>query len=344
MLFLKKIILGGAAIFFIFLGGSGTQSNSLLAQGTGVVGLIIGLIVLYIFFKMALSAMGCLPSFLIFSAIVVFILYALGMFNDGIGNVGVNINKFLGQATPASTANTDVASAVPEKEGVIETIDEWFDDFNIEPVESELAQTRTTDNGSGQVATPAQENGLVQILNNITGNAHLQPTQEEARAFNPMDYPELIGTPKVVNGDTISIGGKYIKFFGVDAAVANQTCADKNGRSYKCGQEAATWLKSWITDYDVECRIVKRDAKGNMMGVCFLGEYDIGAAIVNAGWAVADTRITDIYLPYQQQAQSNRRGLWQGQFYMPSDWRKLQSAKPKIKVINPKKETSIFDF
>ena len=53
MLFLKKFILGFAAIALIFVGGSGTQSSSLLLQGGGFIGLIVGLVVLYIFIRMA---------------------------------------------------------------------------------------------------------------------------------------------------------------------------------------------------------------------------------------------------------------------------------------------------
>ena len=85
MLFLKKFLLGLGALVLILVGGSGTQSSSLILQGGGFVGLIIGLVALYIFTKMAWRAMGCLPSFLVVIGIIVFILYAIGAFNNGIG-------------------------------------------------------------------------------------------------------------------------------------------------------------------------------------------------------------------------------------------------------------------
>ena len=49
MLFLKKFLLGLGALVLILVGGSGTQSSSLILQGGGFVGLIIGLVALYIF-------------------------------------------------------------------------------------------------------------------------------------------------------------------------------------------------------------------------------------------------------------------------------------------------------
>ena len=90
---------------------------------------------------------------------------------------------------------------------------------------------------------------------------------------------------------------------------------------------------------------MQQDNKGNMVGVCFLGEYDIAAALVNAGWAVVYSRHTDIYMPYQIQARKNANGLWQGEFYMPWDWRKIQSRKPQIKIINkkPKRKRTFFN-
>ena len=152
--------------------------------------------------------------------------------------------------------------------------------------------------------------------------------------LNPRDYPAIYSNVKVSSADTLIINGRYFRLFGVDAPEANQSCADANGYPYKCGQYASAWLKSWLQDNELECRVIQQDDSGNMIGVCFLGDYDIGAALVNAGWAVVYSKHSKIYMPYQIQAQKNRVGLWQGDFYMPWDWRKIQNRKPKIKIIN----------
>ena len=107
MFFLKKVILGIAAFVFILWGGAGTQSNNILIQGGGFIGLIIGLVILYIFTKMAWRAMGCLPSFLIFSGIVCFIIYAIGGFNNGFTNIGRNIKNQHNRILRAKTGNFD---------------------------------------------------------------------------------------------------------------------------------------------------------------------------------------------------------------------------------------------
>ena len=56
MFFIKKLILGLAAVILIYVGGNGTQSSNLLFQGGGFVGMIVGFVVLYIFAGYGLSA------------------------------------------------------------------------------------------------------------------------------------------------------------------------------------------------------------------------------------------------------------------------------------------------
>ena len=62
----------------------------------------------------------------------------------------------------------------------------------------------------------------------------------------------------------------------------------------------------------------------------------VQAVVVNAGWAVAYTNTTDIYLPYERQAEAARRGLWCGTFYRPWDWRTLRNRRFKVKINHPK--------
>lgn len=300
-------MLGFAAFFLILWGGAGTQSKSMLMQGGGIIGLIVGLVVLYIFAKMAWRAMGCLPSFLIIAGIITFILYAIGAFNNGVGGIGETLKSFLGQGGGTMTqANVG---------GVVNLLEE--EDFS----------------------APIGENFSSSIGDSAPQQA---PAPANRQAFNPQNFPAVYGAAKVVSGDTLVINGRYFRIYGIDAPEINQTCADFQGRSYTCGKQAAAWLSDWILDYELECRVMQRDSRGNMIGTCSLGAYDLGAALVNAGWAIPYLKHTDIYLPYQQQAQDNMRGLWQGKFYTPEDWRKLQSRKPKIKIINKPQQSGGF--
>ncbi len=306
--FLKKFIFGFSALFFILVGGAGTQSDSTILQGGGFIGLIIGLIVLYVFAKMAWRAMGCLPSLFIILAVVFFILYAIGAFSNGFDGILNNMKTFLGQGIQTSQeviASADVQATEPEPEPESGTV-----------------------NLIGEDRHP--------ILSENIGTAEKTKKEPVVQKFNPLAYPAINGVSRTLSGDTLTLSGRIVKLYGVAAPDISQTCADSSGRGYKCGQQSVSWLSGWLADNAVKCHILAEDERGVLTGVCMLGPYDIGAALINAGWAVADIRKTQVYLPYQNQAVSNKRGLWSGEFYMPWDWQKIQSRKANVKVIKPK--------
>lgn len=331
--FLKKTCTALTAFFLILWGGAGTQSSNMLLQGGGFIGLLIGLVVLYIFIKMAWRAMGCLPSFLIFTGITCFIIFAIGGFNNGISGVIPSLKAFLGQTeSPAQPQNSGAFTLIDANDMDFEDVDNVSE--NQEDVPENEADTQPQE-------TPAEQN--ISTFQKLKG-AFGVSSQENTSIQNPMDYPAIRGIARVINGDTLNMNGHYIRLYGIDAPEADQTCANKSGRSYACGKTAATWLRDWITDGELECRIMQRDANGNMVGVCFYGPYDLGAAIVNAGWALAYTKYSSVYVPYQKQAMQNRSGLWQGKFYTPADWRKMKAQKVQIKINRPKKRNSMWGF
>lgn len=75
MIFVKKFLFGIGAVLLILWGGAGTQSKNVLLQGGGFIGLLIGLVVLYLFLKMAWRAMGLPP--VIFDFFRHFLVYPL---------------------------------------------------------------------------------------------------------------------------------------------------------------------------------------------------------------------------------------------------------------------------
>ena len=319
--FFKKFFLGSIALGFILLGGSGTQSSNIILQGGGFIGLIIGLVALYLFTKMAWRAMGCLPSFIVIMGIVCFVIYAVGGFNNGLGGVIQNLQTFIGGR---STISTPQMSPVTENKSEIK-LEENFS--NNETNNQDQQNPQPTNQNQTEQQTSG---GLGDFINNLTGANRPQ------KQFNIKELPSFTSQVSVVKADTFRAQGYVVKLYGVAAPDLNQTCANRNGASYNCGQQAALWLQSWITNNPITCRVMSQNEDGNMVAACSLGQYDIGAALVNAGWAVADTREADIYVPYEQNAQNQGNGLWQGKFYKPWDWQAIQRRKPKYKVIAPK--------
>src|SRR5215218_3460822 len=48
------------------------------------------------------------------------------------------------------------------------------------------------------------------------------------------DAAELQGLATVIDGDTLEIGGRHVRLFGIDAPETGQTCTRPDGRSSPC--------------------------------------------------------------------------------------------------------------
>ncbi len=170
----------------------------------------------------------------------------------------------------------------------------------------------------------------------------------------PMQMPQTVKgrIDSIVSGDVFRIGRHTIRLFGIASPLIDQNCIDQNGHSYECGYVAARMLRDFISGDEVSCRIMNINAQQELMAACTVGTFDIGAAMVEEGWAIALPAVTQIYLPYQSKAQQRKSGLWAGQFQMPWEWQaeqqQIQQQKAKVKVPklpspNAKKKKSIFD-
>lgn len=156
--------------------------------------------------------------------------------------------------------------------------------------------------------------------------------QRKSTGFNLSAYPKISGSAKVIHAHVFYIGGRYIRLFGVDAPDNDQICSNASGGSYNCGEEAASWMRSWIDQNSIDCYLLKVNPQGRDLATCVWGQYDIGAGLVGSGWGIAKTSETHIYEPYQAKAQSLSSGLWQGSFYNPEDWRDIKRSKNNFKI------------
>jgi endonuclease YncB( thermonuclease family) len=131
---------------------------------------------------------------------------------------------------------------------------------------------------------------------------------------------ELRGIPSVIDGDTIEVHSTRVRLFGIDAPESGQT-GDRDGKSWMCGQQAAMALDGLINHRPVRCVKKDTDRYGRTVAVCYLGSLDLCAEMVRLGWAVAYRKYSLDYVPQEEDAHSNKRGLWSGTFAAPWDWR-----------------------
>ena len=136
------------------------------------------------------------------------------------------------------------------------------------------------------------------------------------------DFKKIIkGPAKIIDGDTIKIKGKKIRFFGIDAPEIKQTCRNKNSQFYKCGNEAKFALEMYIFS-EVICYYNNKDRYGRILGICFVEGTELNKMMVQSGNAVAYLKYSKKYLNDQEIAKNKNRGIWSGEFDMPWEWRK----------------------
>lgn len=131
----------------------------------------------------------------------------------------------------------------------------------------------------------------------------------------------LTGIASVIDGDTIELHGERIRLNGIDAPESGQLCEDATGVSDRCGQRAAFALADHIHQKSIRCEGDKSDRYGRLIATCYLGNEDLDAWMVSQGWALAFRRYSVKYAPEEDDARAARRGIWQGSFQEPWEWR-----------------------
>jgi endonuclease YncB( thermonuclease family) len=131
----------------------------------------------------------------------------------------------------------------------------------------------------------------------------------------------LDGRVHVVDGDTIHLNEAKIRLKGIDAPEMEQSCR-RSGRSYACGDVARRALIDLVSGSQVQCRASGRDRYQRILARCTVNGRDVGARMVEDGWAVSYGRD---YEAEEARAADRGAGLWSGEFERPQDWRRHRS-------------------
>ena len=136
------------------------------------------------------------------------------------------------------------------------------------------------------------------------------------------------GKAIVVDGDTVKINGKKIRFGGIDAPESyyrgkKQTCIEDNKKVF-CGQISKDKLIEKIGTNFVNCKIEKnKDIYKRLVGECFIKEESLSVFMVRNGYAFDWPYYSEgKFANDQEYAKMNSLGFWNMKFEYPWEWRK----------------------
>ena len=132
---------------------------------------------------------------------------------------------------------------------------------------------------------------------------------------------ELSGVPRVVDGDTLTIGASRVRLDGIDAPETDQICLNAKSVRWACGIDARDQLAAHIAGRVISCSSTGTDVYQRMLAICSLAGEDLNSWMVHQGWALAYVKYSSAYVYAEENARANQRGLWQGAFIAPWDWR-----------------------
>lgn len=132
---------------------------------------------------------------------------------------------------------------------------------------------------------------------------------------------EISGTALVIDGDTLEIRGDDIRLHGIDAPEADQTCEYADGTTWSCGRRATQALHDMVSGRLLTCTWSEKDRYNRLIGTCYQDGIDLNAWLVRHGWALAYRRYSTEYAAQERTARRSRRGIWDGEFVKPWNWR-----------------------
>ena len=92
--------------------------------------------------------------------------------------------------------------------------------------------------------------------------------------FQSLVAQEIVGAPKIIDGDTIHINSYKVRLEGIDAPEMKQMCK-KDEKDYLCGLYAKNKIKEKIGKKKIRCISFGIDRYKRNLGTCFTEEINL---------------------------------------------------------------------
>lgn len=140
------------------------------------------------------------------------------------------------------------------------------------------------------------------------------------------DLSPLIGTPRIVDGDTVAFDDRVVRIVGIDAPEFDQVCQYEGGHVWPCGEHSSQFLQQLARSYTWRCDHSGTDKYRRILARCWLltrgaqsqtNGADVASRLVAAGLAFSEAG----YGQEEALAKASRLGMHAGDYIRPIDWR-----------------------
>jgi endonuclease YncB( thermonuclease family) len=101
-------------------------------------------------------------------------------------------------------------------------------------------------------------------------------------ALPVMAAERLVGRARVIDGDTIVVGGVHVRLQGV---AAPEVAHPGQPQDEPGGPEARAFMQELVEDQTVVCTLTGERTRGRRVGTCMVDGRDIGGELIEAGLA-----------------------------------------------------------
>ena len=117
---------------------------------------------------------------------------------------------------------------------------------------------------------------------------------------------------------------------GIDAPEFKQMCKKPYltiifftfTKDYPCGKISTQKLQKKINNKVITCKILDIDRYKRLIGECYKRNLNLNSWLVSNGYAVAYRKYSKKYISNEINAKNEKKGIWQGKFEMPWEFRR----------------------
>ena len=130
------------------------------------------------------------------------------------------------------------------------------------------------------------------------------------------------GPAKVIDAETLRLGGQLIRLSGIAAPKPGGQCAMRKA-TIPCGRGATAALMDLTAGAEVRCQThAGANPKGIMLATCTASDHDLSEGMIYTGWARPDKRATPAI------ARSKNRRKSDDVDYGAESFRRLSTRRP----------------